>query len=434
MYIPDPSNSANGPGAGAQSLSEVNGAPTNSQIHPPSESSYPQDFHEPSQNENRRGGRDAGRRKERSRSATNNHHSKHRHRSADKKSKSKSKSGKSGSSNWFKKKDKKKSSGGNSHSHSHGHSRGHHHRSTHHHSSSHHRRHRSPDKHRRARSAENTLDSRHGGGRGRSPARHHAQQHHRHHHSSPRRHRSPHRGRSPYRSPHRSPYRRSSPHRHGSPHRSRYQSPNRYRSRSVDPYADRVANTKPEKEEEVALKEPPPPMPPSRSESVLTEAAALDRLNRGDTLHRDASSLLRDPSPSAERSSFLKDPGMRDAIERAYREAVERERDRETQTLPRARTPNSSAAYNRYSSLLRGRSPEREDRLESPSARYRTRSLGRDLSPERTYVYEDEDEDEEEYEQPDYYRVPRPTYDRVSNTLPEPRSRHYKDNPRDLSI
>lgn len=434
MYIPDPSNSANG--AGTQSLSEVNGAPTNSQIHPPSESSYPQDFHEPSQNENRRGGRDAGKKKERSRSATNNHHSKHRqHRSPDKKSKSKSR-GKSGTTN-FKKKDKKKSSGGNSHSHSHGHSRGHHHKSTHHHSSSHHKRHRSPDRHRRTRSAENTLDSRHGGGRGRSPAKHHS--HHRHH-SSPQRHRSPRRGRSPYRSPYRrsSPYRHGSPHRQSSPHFSRYQSPNRYRSRSVDPYADRVANIKPEKEEDVALKEPPPPIPPSRSESVLTEAAAMDRLNRGDTLHRDPSSLLRDPSPFADRGSGYRgdshlEPGMRDAIERAYREAVERERDRETQTLPRARTPNSSSAYNRYSSLLRGRSPEREDRLASPSARYRTRSLGRDLSPERSYAYEDEVE-EEEYDQPDYYRVPRPTYDRVSNTLPEPRSRHYKDNPKDLSI
>uniref|UniRef100_A0A8C2DLT0 Membrane-associated guanylate kinase, WW and PDZ domain-containing protein 1 n=1 Tax=Cyprinus carpio TaxID=7962 RepID=A0A8C2DLT0_CYPCA len=195
-------NDGNGLSAGAQTVSEVNAAPPESRPHPPSESSYPPDLHKSSRNDDRRA-RESGQRE---------------HRSPEKKNRSKGHSKDSGTSKPHKRKgDKKRSSTDDSHHH-------------HHHSQNqnHHRRHRSPER-RRARSAENTLDSRYDQRHGRSPDRRH------HRHSSPRRHSSP--QRSPHRSGNRrsSPYRRRSPYR--SPQRSRYQSPSRHPTASSNkPY------------------------------------------------------------------------------------------------------------------------------------------------------------------------------------------------------
>uniref|UniRef100_A0A671LUE4 Membrane-associated guanylate kinase, WW and PDZ domain-containing protein 1 n=1 Tax=Sinocyclocheilus anshuiensis TaxID=1608454 RepID=A0A671LUE4_9TELE len=199
-------NDGNGLSAGAQTVSEVNAAPLESWPHPPSESSYPPDLHKSSRNDDRRA-RESGQQEHGHRS--NHRHINHRHRSPEKKSRSKGHSKDSGTSKPHKRKgDKKRSSKDDSHHHHH-----HSHNQNHHH----HRRHRSPER-RRARSAENTLDSRYDRRHGRSPDRRH------HRHSSPRRHSSP------QRSPHRSGYRRSSYHRRSpyrSPQRSRYQSPSR---------------------------------------------------------------------------------------------------------------------------------------------------------------------------------------------------------------
>lgn len=308
------------------------------------------------------------------------------------------------------------------------------------HSSRPHRsRQRSPDRRQgRARSAENTLDGRHGGHRhGRSPDRR------RGHHSSHHRHRSPR-----HRSPRRSPYR--SPHRYRSPYRSRHHSPRRH-GHSADPYRRYTSperynrgNGKPSGND-AASKEvtrtPEPSIP--LEDSILREAPALDRLNREPplpSLHRDDrlygedSLLLR--ASSMERA-YKGESLMRDVVSRnqrdAYREAA----------LPRARTPDSDSAYKRYSSLLRGRSPERTERESrytsrgsSPEPLYRTRSLGRDTSPTRRYESEDEEDDDHfvAAKVHEYYSTLRTNTARSSKpTVPEPKTT-YKGNPKDLSI
>lgn len=177
--------------------------------------------------------------------------------------------------------------------------------------------------------------------------------------------------------------------------------------------------------------------------SVLREPPALDRLNREATLPslpRDErlygeDSLLQKAS-SMERAykgeSLLRDVASRD-LRSAYRDA----------TLPRARTPESDSAYQRYSSLLRGRSPERaSERFKGgglePSER-RTHSLGRDFSPVRSFA-RDEEEDEEDDDHfvaaqvRDYYSTLRSNNGYAAKpSVPEPK-RSYKDNPKDLSI
>ncbi|XP_041637146.1 membrane-associated guanylate kinase, WW and PDZ domain-containing protein 1b isoform X3 [Cheilinus undulatus] len=398
--------------AGLQNAAEVSTLPP---INAPSESSFPP---EPSQSSRSK--------KEPTRHSTGtgkHHHSNHRHRSPHKKTstgKHKGRKSSGGKYKLFKKKDDKGSD-------------------SRHHSSGHHRsRHRSPEKG-RSRSAENTLDSHHRGHRhGRSPDRRHR------HHSPNRRHRSPHR--SPYRSPYRSP------HRHRSPHRSRHRSPRRH-AHSSDPYRryasperQNRSNEKPTVEEAV-LKEPPPSPEPSLplfEDSVLREPPALDRLNREATF----SPLRRDDQPFGEESLLMKASTM----ERAYRGDGSLLRDvasngpRDTYrdiTLPRVRTPDSDSAYKRYSSLLRGRSPERKDifasRGSSPEPRYRTRSLGRDISPIRSNRRDDSEDEEDDdnfvaEKVREYYSTLQNNTSRPTKaTLPEPK-KTYKGNPKDLSI
>ncbi|XP_017567064.1 membrane-associated guanylate kinase, WW and PDZ domain-containing protein 1b isoform X4 [Pygocentrus nattereri] len=422
-------NSNNGPVVGAQTVSEVNTAPPDTQSHPPLDSSSPPD-HKPPRNEDKRA-RDTGQHEHSRRS--HHHHSNHRHRSPDRKGKGKhhNKEG-SGAGKVFKKKSNKKSSKDDSHHHQH------------------HRRHHSPERRRRARSAENTLDSRYGQRHGHSPER-------RHH-----RHSSPHRHRSPYRSGHRhsSPHRRRSPYR--SPHHNRYQSPHR----PSNPSSDRPRNGKPQQEEDMVLREPPPPEPPSRIDSILREFPALDRLNRESPLPRpsyEQDSVL--PRRSYDRLDLDTLPrqsydrlNLDDALTRRSYDLFNRDdtlthksSDRfqdfasmeetyrgdsllrgvyKDQSLPRVRTPDSDTAFQRYSSLLRGRSPERRGRYtktESPGpSRYRTRSLGRDLSTD--------EEDSEEDRVRDHYHKLKSGYSQANDKLPEPRRKANKDNPKDLSI
>ncbi|XP_061900595.1 membrane-associated guanylate kinase, WW and PDZ domain-containing protein 1b isoform X3 [Entelurus aequoreus] len=362
-------------------------------------------------------------------SGAGKHHSHHRHRSPHKKSGTgRHKRIKSpGKSNLLKKK-KDKGKYGHRHHHSSGHNHG--------------RRH-SPDKgYKRSQSAENALDGRNG----RSPERH------RHH--SPRRHRSPRRSpyrsprRSPYRSPRRSPYRspRRSPPRYRSPHRSRHRSPARHHARSLDPYRRspqgerRHVNEKPNADEAV-LKEATPE-PSFAFDDVLREPPALGRLNR------EAARLPpdRDERPLLEESLLTKASTM----ERAYRgegllkDVISRnQRDNFGHTsLPRVRTPDSDSAFDRYNSLLRGRSPERVDRdrhYASLEPQYRTRSLGRDISPIRS-PRRDDSEDEEDDDQfvaakvTEYYSTLKTDVGRSAKPwLPEPKKTS-KDNPKDLSI
>uniref|UniRef100_A0A671T7M9 Membrane-associated guanylate kinase, WW and PDZ domain-containing protein 1 n=1 Tax=Sinocyclocheilus anshuiensis TaxID=1608454 RepID=A0A671T7M9_9TELE len=392
-------NDGNGLGAGAQTVSEVNTAPPESRPHPPSESSYPPDLHKSSRNDDRRA-QESGQREHGHRS--NHHHNNHRHRSPEKKNKSKGHSKDSGASKPHKRKgDKKRSRTDDSHHHHHTHNQNHHH----------HRRHRSPER-RRARSAENTLDSRYDQRHGRSPDRRH------HRHSSPRRHSSP------QRSPHRSGYRRSSPYRRRSPYhspqRSRYQSPSRRPTASSNkPY-----NGELDRGLDVTLKEPPPPKPPSRSESIPHLAASLDQLDLEDTLPREPPSYVDNLSP----------------MDRAYRDSTLFRGTSRIDTLPRVGTPDSDSAFQNYNSLLRGRSQVRSGgrqdgyrRDESPvSNSYRTRSLGRDLSPIRGY--RDEDEEDVGSQLSEYYSTLRSNYSSANNNVPEPRRKAYKDSPKDLSI
>lgn len=117
----------------------------------------------------------------------------------------------------------------------------------------------------------------------------------------------------------------------------------------------------------------------------------------------------------------------------AYRDAA----------IPRVRTPDSDSAYKRYSSLLRGRSPERTERGSRYTSRgsslepfYRTRSLGRDTSPTRRYESQDEEDDDHfvAAKVHEYYSTLRTNTAPTSKpTVPEPKTT-YKENPKDLSI
>lgn len=178
-------------------------------------------------------------------------------------------------------------------------------------------------------------------------------------------------------------------------------------------------------------------------ESILREAPALDRLNRepappalhrGDWPYGDDSLLLR--ASSMERA-YKGESLLRDVVSRHQRDTY---RDA---ALPRVRTPDSDSAFKRYSSLLRGRSPERTERESRYTSRgssaeplHRTRSLGRDTSPARRYESEDEEDDDHfvAAKVHEYYSTLRTNTARTSKpTLPEPKTT-YKENPKDLSI
>ncbi|XP_061641936.1 membrane-associated guanylate kinase, WW and PDZ domain-containing protein 1b isoform X4 [Phyllopteryx taeniolatus] len=362
-------------------------------------------------------------------SGTGKHHSHHRHRSPHKKtSAGKHKRTKSPRKiTLFKKKDEKGKYG------------------QHHHSSGqHHGRHGSPDKgYKRSRSAENALDGRHGGHRhGRSPERHHGR--HTRHRSPYRSHRrSPHR--SPHRSPRRSPYR--SPPRYRSPHRSRHRSPTRRHDRSLDPYRRYVSpqgerqrgNEKPATVEAV-LKEPSRSPEPSFAfeDTVLREPPALVRLNREAGEERpflNGSLLTR---ASTMERAFGGDSLLRD-ISRNPRDTYR------NASLPRVRTPDSDLAYHRYSSLLRGRSPKRADSDRNYPSRgstpepYRTRSLGRDISPIGSPRREDSEDEEDDdnfvaAKVREYYSTLKSDNSRPTRPVVLEPKKTYKDNPRDLSI
>ncbi|KAI7789350.1 putative membrane-associated guanylate kinase, partial [Triplophysa rosa] len=164
---------------------------------------------------------------------------------------------------------------------------------------------------------------------------------------------------------------------------------------------------------------------PTTSISTLRELPAIDRLNLEDTLPREPQNYLEQLSP----------------MEQAYRESSLLRGPSRDDTLPRVRTPDFESAFRNYNSLLRGRSPVRGEgrqggypRAESPVASsYRTRSLGRDLSPVRGFRDEDEEEDARS-QLSEYYSTLRSNYSRANNNVPEPRRKPYKDSPKDLSI
>ncbi|XP_056292698.1 pre-mRNA-splicing factor 38B-like [Pseudoliparis swirei] len=363
----------------------------------------------------------------RSKKKDKHHHSNHRHRSPNKKtSKGKHKWGKTTTGRKKKKKEEEEEEEGQRQR-----SGGHRHR------------HRSPDKaHGRSRSAGNALDDRNA--RRRSPDKHRAARR-----SSPQRHRS---------SPHRSPRRHRSPHRHGSPQRARHRhhhSPTRRHAHSSDPYRaspERRAhsNEKPRGGGADEALRAPRERSFSLEDSVLREPPALDRLNREDTLPP----LRRDARPYAEDSLLL----SASSVERGYKgDSLLRDlasRGRRDAAVPRARSPDSDAAFQKYSSLLRGRaSPERaerdarfagRERERSPAAppQYRARSLGRDISPigsSRGTESEDEEDDDmfvaakvrEYYSTLQSGSSGRP----AARAAPPPEPRKtYKESPKDLSI
>uniref|UniRef100_A0A3B3Z9X0 Uncharacterized protein n=1 Tax=Periophthalmus magnuspinnatus TaxID=409849 RepID=A0A3B3Z9X0_9GOBI len=395
---------------GLQNAAEMSGLPS---INEPSEASIP-----PEPQHSSRSKKDTTRH---SSGTGKHHHSRHRHRSPHKKSGAgKSKGRRKSPVKLLKKKDKET---------------GRHHASGQHHRS----RHRSPERKHRSNSAENTLDSRYRNSR--SPDRRQGQSpgHHRH--------------RSPYRSPHRSPYRHRSPNRHRSPHRTRRHSPTRQHRYSPDPYRryaspDRqrqATNEKPNGEVLKELPQSPEPTPPSEP-SVLREPPALDRLNREATLpslHREerlyAEDSLLDKASTLEKS-YRGNNLLHEVLARNTRDPF---RD---VTLPRVRTPDSDSAYLRYNSLLRGRSPNRLDRDErypsdgsTPEPQYRARSLGRDVSPIRSFRREDSEDEEDDdnfvaAKVREYYSTMKSNTSPPSrSTLPEPK-KTYKDNPKDLSI
>ncbi|XP_060713581.1 membrane-associated guanylate kinase, WW and PDZ domain-containing protein 1b isoform X1 [Tachysurus vachellii] len=462
----DGNNDNNGPVSRAQTVSEVNTAPPDSQPRMSLDSSSPQDLHNTSRKEDRRT-HESGQRKHGHRS--NHHHSNHRHRSPDKRGRDRHHNKKSSSSAYNKKRGDKRYSKDDSYNHQH------------------HRRHHSPERRRRARSAENTLDSRQERRHGRSPERRPQR------HSSPQRHRSP----------HRSGHRNRSPHRHRSPYRSRHQSPRR----QSNPLSNKPRNGKPALDEDVVLKEPPSPEPSSHLDSVLDELPATDRLNRDsllprmtydglergngltypgksysrlnsnstlprqfvngnslpqyydrwnrdDTLPRQSygplnndDTLRRLPYDRVNRESYdglaQRNPFPQEPIDRFS--TIERtnngdslpRRTYQEQSLPRVRTPDSDSAFQKYSSLLRGRSPERKIRLsrsDSPEATsYRARSL--DILPSRgSRNAVDSEEEDKESSVKNYYSKLKSNYGKANNALPEPRRKAYKENSKDLSI
>lgn len=185
------------------------------------------------------------------------------------------------------------------------------------------------------------------------------------------------------------------------------------------------------------LRKPPGPVPsPYREESVLREPPALDRLNREATLLRESREerLFEEDSLLLRASTLERDyrgDGLLSAAARGQR----------GETMPRVRTPESDSAYKRYSSLLRGRSPERMEREaryapreESPDPRYRVRSLGRDISPVRSFIELEEEEGATAPRLKESYSTLKSDISRASKAPPEPKRKAYKDSPKDLSI
>ncbi|XP_046730508.1 membrane-associated guanylate kinase, WW and PDZ domain-containing protein 1b isoform X3 [Silurus meridionalis] len=477
----DGNDDNNGPVVGAQTVSEVNPAPPNRLHHPPLESSSPQDLHKTSRNEDRRKG-ESGQRKHGHRS--NHHHSNHRHRSPDKRGRNTHHSKKRSSSGNNRRRDEKRYSKDDSSSHQH------------------HRRHHSPERRRRTRSADNTLDSRHERRHGRSPNRRHhrhsSPQRHRSPHRSGHRHRSPHRRKSPYRSPHRSKYqsprRQSNPPsdgpRNGKPQRDEDEGlkdpPSPVSSFNLDSVLDELpATERPNRES---------PLPrttydglergndlsfPGKSYSHLNSTSTLprqfvnsnngnslpqfyDRSNRDDILPRQSydrlnhdDTLRRMPYGRANRNEPLRqepynglsqsNPFPRETIdrfstmERTYNGDSLPRRTYQDQSLPRIRTPDSGAAFQKYSSLLRGRSPERKSRLSQSDTpemtSYRARSLDPDMLPARgSRNMVDPDEEDNASSVRNYYSKLKSNYGKVNNPLPEPKKTAYKESSKDLSI
>ncbi|XP_037534545.1 membrane-associated guanylate kinase, WW and PDZ domain-containing protein 1b [Nematolebias whitei] len=399
-----------------QNAAEVSNLP---QVSTPSESSNPPEPPQTSRTKPERSRRTHG--------TGTQHRSKHRHHSPNKTSTGKHR--------------RRKKDGKENH--------GHRHQSSGRHRSRHH----SPNKgHSRSRSADN-LDNQHRGHRrGRSPERrhgHHSSSNHRSPYRSPRR--SPYRSprRSPYRSPRRSPYR--SPHRHRSPHRSRHYSPTRRRHHSTDPYRYGSAERQTRQNEKpvsnvAALNDPVRTPEPNLFDDLdLQESSTLGRLNREVTLPP-----YKKEARQYGENSLLMQPS---SMERAYRgDRLLSDVPSHTQmntyrdlTLPRVRTPDFDSAYEKYSSLLRGHTPdmiEQDGRRASgsitPDLQYRSRSLGRTISPVR--FREDDSEDEEDDDNfvaakvKEYYNTLKTNTSRPSKpVLPEPK-KTYKENPKDLSI
>ncbi|XP_047204565.1 membrane-associated guanylate kinase, WW and PDZ domain-containing protein 1b isoform X5 [Girardinichthys multiradiatus] len=395
------------PVTGIQNAAEVSSLPL---TNAPSESSYPPEPPPHSRSKTEPNHRTNGTGKQ--------HRSHHRHHSPGK-SKGRKSNGRNGPKPLKKTDDKER--------------KGHRHRS----------RHRSPHKgHSRSRSADNTLDSRdRGHRRGRSPERRRDQ------HSSNPRHRSPQRSpyRSPHRSPRRSPYRshRHSPRRAPRHHRSpqRDHSPTRHRHRSADPYrytASERNNEKPIVEERAMTETPEPSLP--FEDTILRESPALARLNREPALSLP---LLRRENRLYGPDSLL----MRtSSMERTYRgdrlmkDMASRDTYRDV-NLPRVRTADLN--YHKYTSLLRGHTPEMLERdghfasrESTPEPRYRAHSLGRAISPARRDDSEDEEDDDNfvAAKVREYYSTLKTNSSRPSKPMtPEPK-KTYKDNSKDLSI
>lgn len=172
-------------------------------------------------------------------------------------------------------------------------------------------------------------------------------------------------------------------------------------------------------------------------DTILRESPALDRFNKEPTL-----SL---PPYRREERLYGQDSLMRtSSMERAYRgdrllkDIPSRDPYRDV-TLPRVRTPDLDSSYQKYTSLLRGRTPEmleRDDRFSTPEPRYRARSLERAISPPRRDDSEDEEDDDHfvAAKVREYYSTLKSNTSRPSKpVIPEPKNT-YKENPKDLSI
>lgn len=182
----------------------------------------------------------------------------------------------------------------------------------------------------------------------------------------------------------------------------------------------------------------------SLEHGILRESPALDRLNREVTLPP----LRREERLYGEDSLLLKASTMDRAFKGNTLLRDVASRNQRDTTLPRVRTPDSDSAYKKYSTLLRDRSAERLDRDErypsresTPEPQYRSRSLGRDISPIRSFRNDDSEDEEDDdnfvaAQVTEYYSTlkSKANTSRSSKpTLPEPK-KTYKENPKDLSI
>ncbi|XP_066554094.1 membrane-associated guanylate kinase, WW and PDZ domain-containing protein 1b isoform X4 [Amia ocellicauda] len=293
----DASNDRNSPTTGSQNVSEVKTLPSNSRLHPSSESSYPPDRHKSSQYEDRRMREPAGSREHGRHS--NHHHTWNSHGNYKSHSRHRSPERRRHRRHGKKADDMKDENPSR--------------RKTEH--SSHHRKHHSPDKRRsRTRSAENTIDGRQGRRWERSPQR---------------------------RREHHSPQRRSSLDRYGDTRqlleRRRDSSPDRRRAKSMDRRLERSPERQPQeratdrnykvekylrgmspegnyRKEDVKQDEAPErnyremkftrsrsPETNYKKENVLKDGT-LDRKNRVESLLRD-----RSPERHYKNESFMRD-------------------------------------------------------------------------------------------------------------------------------